>query len=825
MKKYDPEVIEKKWQDFWLQHKTFKAKDFSPKPKFYCLDMFPYPSGAGLHVGHPLGYTDTDIICRKKRHEGFEVLHPMGWDAFGLPAENYALKTGTHPSLITQQSIATFRKQIQSLGFSYDWDREIDTTDPKYFRWTQWFFLQLYKKGLAYEQEMPMAWCPLCKTVVANEEVDQGKHERCGQTVSRKNLKQWILKITNYAERLLEDLQQLPDWPEKIKTMQANWIGKSEGAKISFEIYGQEEKIPVFTTRPDTLFGVSYLVLAPEHPLVEKIQTETQKISIDEYQTECRAKSDLERTELSKEKTGVFTGAYALHPVHGKRLPIWIADYVLPRYGTGAIMAVPAHDERDFEFAKMFDLEILPVVQSVNGANDSSLPFCGEGLAIHSDFLEGLPTLQAKEIICQWLEKEKKGFKKIQYRLRDWIFTRQRYWGEPIPIVHDAQGKAFPLDERELPLLLPQVEKYEPSETGESPIASMTDWMWVRGWKTEEGTVCVLKSDEQPPADAIVENFQRETSTMPNWAGSSWYWLRYMDAHNEQEFCSKKKEQYWGPVDLYVGGTEHAVLHLLYARFWHKVLFDLGLVHSSEPFLKLVNQGLIMGEDGEKMSKSRGNVVNPDDILRSFGADTFRLYEMFMGPFEQVKLWNTNAMGGVRKFLERAWRIFEKPIQETEETNASLQKTLHKTIQVLTENIDQFRFNTAISQLMILTNELTMAEKISRKTLETYAILLSPFVPHFAEEVWSETLGHTESIAFAVWPTYNPEFLTEDLVTYAVQINGKVRAEFEISKDANQATVFQQAKSLEKIQMYLSQGTIQKEIFVLHKIVGFVVLP
>lgn len=1299
MKKYDHKSIEPKWQQYWDKHKTFKAVDFADQEKFYCLDMFPYPSGSGLHVGHPLGYTATDIICRKKRHQGANVLHPIGWDAFGLPAENYAIKTGTHPSITTKDNIKTFTRQIKALGFSYDWDREINTTDPQYFKWTQWLFLQMYKAGLLYEEEKNMAWCPSCKIVVANEEVEQGTHERCGNPVTRRSLKQWMFRITDYAERLLQDLdaptvfllhgwggdgknhwfpnlkaqfermgctvyapdfpntlnpeysdwkthferqyadkittntimighslgcqfacrwlsennqeidqliltappltdcgipeiknfyehnidtekiksqthrrfvlgsendefipksdfetlatkleaeyiytpkaghlnidlrpelqervdmieKSILDWTDKVHSMQKHWIGKSEGAEVDFEIKGEQrgaeyfdlegvetsgvylvtfntekgillndeivlelqkifktiareqelyiakgvvmkdhvhlviadpkeremgelmksikgissrriqqitpylstglsttrgeqkheyhkfwrtgyhfdpvksasdlertlsyveqnpekenlkksrifedpETVTVFTTRPDTLFGATYFVMAPEHPLIEQITTAEHKKEVEDYKKTCASKSDLERTELNKEKTGVFTGAYAINPVNGKKIPVWIADYVMMGYGTGAIMAVPAHDERDYDFAMKFGLPITPVVAQVVGnrhmdldprpvvnavirrpdgsylilkkkdvdltticgggmaqgesfeqalrreieeetgyvnleikdclgAFEENIPldcerikkkkraitgflvelvdekqgnrrekdakrydlvwmsgeealktltekndkrcehvFCARalgkestclaehGIAINSGFLNDLPTVEAKQKMIQWLEEKNLGKRKINYKLRDWIFTRQRYWGEPIPMVQDENGTVYPLDESELPLELPKVDRYEPSDSGESPLANIREWVDIEGWVTEKGTV-VTRNDNPVLQYGEKKKFTRETSTMPNWAGSSWYWLRYMDTNNDQEFCSKKRGEYWGPVDLYVGGTEHAVLHLLYARFWQKVLYDMELVEHKEPFKKLINQGLIMGEDGNKMSKSLGNVINPDEIIEQYGADTLRMYEMFMGPFDQSKSWNTGAVGGIYKFLERVWRVYEKPIiEKTEDKKILIQ--LHKTIKIVTEHIDDFKFNTAISQMMVLVNDLTAQDEIGRDVLETFCVLLSPWAPHFAEELWHEVLGKNETLAFEPWPSFDPSLIVDDTVTYAVQVNGKLRADFEMAKEASKDDVLAHAKSLEKVQKYLSEGEVKKEIFVPGKIVGFVV--
>lgn len=838
---YNHQAIEGKWQKFWVENKTFKATEDPSKEKFYALDMFPFPSGAGLHVGHPLGYTATDIISRKARHEGKNVLHPMGWDAFGLPAENYAIKTGAHPAVSTAENEANFKRQIQSLGFSYDWDRCFSTTDPDYFKWSQWIFLQLYHKGLAYEEAKAMNWCPSCKVVCANEEVEQGVHERCGTPVEKRNLKQWMFKITEYADRLIDDLDELPEWPSKIVAMQKNWIGRSEGCEVDFTI--NDETIRVYTTRPDTLFGVNFFVLSPEHPLVDQITTDEHKSAVEAYQSEVSAKSDLERTELNKDKTGVFTGAYAINPVNGEKVPVWIADYVLMSYGTGAVMAVPGHDERDFEFAKKFDLPITRVIEPTYVGNcvtkwfsdhklkapkneDEALALCldnlramdavygGSGQMMNSDWMDGMENQEAKEKMIEWLEENKKGERKTNYKLRDWIFTRQRYWGEPIPLVFDEDGKCYPLDESELPVKLPDTPNYEPSADGQSPLAKIDDWVNVRGDITDDGNVKLSENGSMA--------FTRETSTMPNWAGSSWYWLRFMDPDNKEMFCAPEKEQFWGPVDLYVGGAEHAVLHLLYARFWHKVLFDLGYVSTKEPFKKLVNQGMIQAEDGRKMSKSLGNVVNPDDVVEEYGADTLRCYEMFMGPFEQSKAWNMKSAAGIRKWLERVVRVFEKASDDAVMDKAQI-ALLHKTIKQVGEGIDNFKFNTAISQMMVLTNELTGVETVSKGMLKDFALILSPFAPHLAEELWQQ-LGHTdETMAYVSWPEYDPAMLVEDSVTYAVQVNGKLRAQLEMPKDADKEAVLAEARALENVAKWLEEGTVRKEIFVPGKIVGFVV--
>jgi len=807
--KYDHKSIEPKWQKFWEDHQCFKAEDVSDKEKYYALDMFPYPSGAGLHVGHPLGYTATDIMSRYKRHKGFNVLHPMGWDAFGLPAENYAIKTGVHPKISTAENEANFKRQIQALGFSYDWDRSFSTTDPDYYKWSQWIFLQLFKKGLAYEEAKAMNWCPQCKIVAANEEVEQGMHERCGSPVEKRNLKQWMFRITDYAERLLNDLEDLPEWPQKIKAMQANWIGKSEGAEVGFDING--EMVNVYTTRPDTLFGATYFVLSPEHPLVDDITTDEQKTAVEAYKSEVAAKSDLERTELNKDKSGVFTGAFAINPVNGKQIPVWIADYVLMSYGTGAIMAVPAHDERDLEFAEKFGLEILEVV----GNLDSPFQKTG-GKMINSDFLNGMTVDEAIAAMINWLEENQKGEKKVNYKLRDWIFTRQRYWGEPIPLVFDEAGKVYALDDSQLPLELPETPNYEPSADGQSPLAKIETWVNVKGDITPEGTVIISDNGSQ--------NFTRETSTMPNWAGSSWYWLRFMDPHNEQEFCSKAKSDYWGPVDLYVGGAEHAVLHLLYGRFWHKVLFDLGLVSTKEPFKKLVNQGMIAAEDGRKMSKSLGNVVNPDDVIAEYGADTLRCYEMFMGPFEQGKAWSTGSVGGIRKFLDRVNRYFSDNEVVDVCPSDELISLTHKTVKKVGEDIEAFRFNTAISQMMVWMNEFSKLDHIPKIAGGKFIRLLSPFAPHLAEEIWhTKFKPEGKTIVFEPWPSFDEKYLVENTVTYAVQVNGKLRAELSMPAEAPKDEVLAAAKAIDKVAQYLAEGSIVKEIFVPGKIVGFVV--
>lgn len=802
---YPHQEIEKKWQDYWEKNKTFKTSDEkNDKPDFYALDMFPYPSGAGLHVGHPEGYTATDILSRMRRMQGYNVLHPMGWDAFGLPAEQYALDTGKHPREFTQKNIDTFRKQIKSLGFSYDWDREIDTTDPEYYKWTQWIFIQLYKKGLAYMDEVAVNWCPALGTVLANEEVIDGVSERGGHPVERRPMKQWMLKITEYADRLLEDLEEL-DWPESIKEMQRNWIGRSEGADVYFEIEGTDETFTVFTTRPDTLFGATYCVFAPEHKLVDQIVTEEQKEAVEAYQKEVAKKSDLERTELQKEKTGVFTGAYAINPVNGKRVPIWIADYVLASYGSGAIMAVPAHDERDYEFAKTFD---LPIVEVVEGGDISKEAYVGDGPHINSDFLNGLHTEEAISRMIEWLEENNKGKKQVTYRLRDWLFSRQRYWGEPIPIIHWEDGTMSTVPEEELPLELPDLDEIKPSGTGESPLANAKEWLEVVDPKTG------MKG-------------RRETNTMPQWAGSCWYYLRFIDPHNKEKLADEEKLKRWLPVDIYIGGAEHAVLHLLYARFWHKVLYDLGIVPTKEPFQRLFNQGMILGENNEKMSKSKGNVVNPDDIIRSHGADTLRLYEMFMGPLDASIAWSETGLDGARRFLDRVWRLYveedgtlNEAIKDVEGDPAFV-RVYHQTVKKVTEDFTELHFNTAISQLMVFINEAYKQIELPRTCMEGFVKLLYPITPHIGEELWS-ILGYEDTITYEPWPEYDEEKLVEEEVEIVLQVNGKVRAKAVVSKDAEKETLETIAKENEKIQQSIDGKTIRKVIVVPGKLVNIV---
>lgn len=800
---YNHKEIEKKWQKYWAKKNEFNTHDEPDKPKFYALDMFPYPSGQGLHVGHPEGYTATDILSRFKRSQGYNVLHPMGWDAFGLPAEQYALDTGNDPAEFTKKNIETFRRQINALGFSYDWNREINTTDPEYYKWTQWIFTKLYEKGLAYEAEVPVNWVPELGTVIANEEVIDGKSERGGYDVIRKPMRQWMLKITAYADRLLDDLEEV-DWPESIKEMQRNWIGRSVGANVTFKVAGMEKDFTVFTTRPDTLFGATYAVLAPEHELVAQITTPEQKAAIDAYVEEASKKSDLNRTDLAKEKTGVFTGAYAINPVNGKEIPIWIADYVLASYGTGAIMAVPAHDERDHEFAKTFGLEIIPVLA---GCNVEESAYTEDGLHINSDFLDGLDKETAIEKMVAWLEENHVGKKEVSYRLRDWLFSRQRYWGEPIPIIHWEDGTTTTLPEDQLPLRLPKTDNIKPSGTGESPLANVTDWINVTDPETGK-------------------KGRRETNTMPQWAGSSWYFLRFIDPHNKSVLADYDKLKRWMPVDIYIGGAEHAVLHLLYARFWHKFLYDIGVVPTKEPFEKLFNQGMILGENNEKMSKSRGNVVNPDDVINQYGADTLRLYEMFMGPLDASIAWNENGLEGSRKFLDRVWRLIvdengKMRDRITTFNDGKLSKVYHQTVKKVTEDFEQLHFNTAISQLMVFVNEAYKADALPYEYVEGFVQLLAPIAPHIGEELWS-ILGNDHGISYVPWPTYDESALVEDEIEVVFQVNGKVRAKAMVPADAEKAVLEQLAQENELVQEQLQGKTIRKVIVVPNKLVNIV---
>lgn len=800
---FNHQEIEKKWQDYWADYKTFKTNDNLGQKKFYALDMFPYPSGAGLHVGHPEGYTATDIISRYKRMQGYNVLHPMGWDAFGLPAEQYALNTGNNPREFTNQNIQTFKRQIQELGFSYDWDREVNTTDPDYYKWTQWIFIQLYNKGLAYVDEVAVNWCPELKAVLSNEEVVDGVSERGGYPVYRRPMRQWVLKITEYADRLLEDLDDL-DWPESIKDMQRNWIGRSEGAKVAFEIEGRPEKIEVFTTRPDTIYGASFAVLSPEHELVNEITTPELQEEVKAYQKEASMKSDLERTDLAKDKSGVFTGAYAINPLSGEKLPIWIADYVLSSYGTGAVMAVPAHDERDYEFAQKFD---LPIKEVIEGGDVSKEAYTGDGPHINSGDLDGLNNEEAISRAIQLLEEKGAGEKKVNYKLRDWLFSRQRYWGEPIPIIHWEDGTMTTVPTDELPLLLPETDSIEPSGTGESPLANIDEFVNVVDPETG------MKG-------------RRETNTMPQWAGSCWYYLRYIDPHNEEMLADPEKLKHWLPVDLYIGGVEHAVLHLLYARFWHKVLYDMGVVPTKEPFQKLFNQGMILGEGNEKMSKSRGNVVNPDDIVRSHGADTLRLYEMFMGPLDAAIAWSEKGLDGSRRFLDRVWRLLinedgslTSKVVDTDDK--SLQKVYNQTVKKVTEDFETLNFNTAISQLMVFINESYKAEQLYKPYVEGFVKMLAPIAPHLGEELWSK-LGHDETITYQPWPDYDEAFLVDDEVEIVIQVNGKVRAKAFIPKDASKEQMEDIALTNENVKLDIGDKDIKKVIAVPQKLVNIV---
>ena len=802
---YNHKNIEKKWQDYWDSNKIFKTHDNLDKPKYYVLDMYPYPSGSGLHVGHPLGYIATDIIARYKRHKGFNVLHPMGWDAFGLPAEQYAIKTGTHPSITTRENVKNFKRQIKMLGFSYDWDREINTTDPNYYKWTQWIFIQLYNKGLAYEAEVPVNWCPELKAVLANEEVVDGKSDIGGFPVLRVPMRQWMLKITDYAESLLNGLDDL-DWPQSIKELQRNWIGKSVGARIHFDIPSINERLTVFTTRHDTLFGATYIVLAPEQPLVHKIVSDEQKDEVESYIEEAAKKSDLDRTQLNKNKTGVFLGNHALNPANDAKMPIWISDYVIMGYGTGVIMAVPGQDQRDWDFAKKFDLKIIRTVQVSEGFNGEA--YTEDGPAVNSGFLDGLYIEDAKEKIINWLEKENKGERAIQYKLRDWLFSRQRYWGEPIPIVH-KDGETVAIDENELPLELPEVDKYEPSGTGESPLANIKEWVEIKDSNNE---ILAL----------------RETNTMPQWAGSCWYYLRFIDPKNDKMAWDNDKENYWMPVDLYIGGAEHAVLHLLYSRFWHHVLYDLGLVSTKEPFKKLFNQGMILGSDGTKMSKSRGNVINPDETVDIYGSDSLRIYEMFMGPLDKGKPWSTTGLQGCSRFIKKLWSILVDDAGELsdhishEESDKETNQIFHQMIMKVSENLENLHFNTCVSEFMIFTNHIQKLDKINIELVKTFIILINPFMPHLAQELW-ELIGETDELSYQKWPSYDKNVAQQDIITIAVQINGKRRSEIEISRNQTENDVITKAKADPKVFTYLKNSEIVKEIYIKEKILNIVI--
>ena len=811
MSQYDHKTIESKWQLYWEENKTFRTEENSDRPKYYVLDMFPYPSGQGLHVGHPLGYIATDIVARFKRMNGFNVLHPMGWDAFGLPAEQHALETGTHPAKTTAANIENYRRQLKMLGFSFDWDREINTTDPDYYKWTQWIFLQLYKKGLAYQAKVPVNWCPKLGTVLANEEVIDGKSERGEHPVFRVPMLQWMLKITEYADRLLDGLDDL-DWPDSVKELQRNWIGRSEGAEVIFQLPSIEKEITVFTTRPDTLFGATYMVLSPEHSLVKELTSPDKLKEVTDYIEKASRKSELDRTELAKEKSGVYLGADAINPANEQEIPIWISDYVLMSYGTGAIMAVPGHDQRDWEFAKSFELPIIEVV-SGGKINEEAFVDNVDGILVNSSTqdnsfsLNDLKVPDAIKMISDWLEETGKGRSAVNYKLRDWLFSRQRYWGEPIPILHDSDDNTVPVSEEELPVNLPQVESYQPTGTGESPLAKVSSWVEVNeGGKT----------------------YLRETNTMPQWAGSCWYYLRFIDPHNKDAVWSKEKESYWMPVDLYIGGQEHAVLHLLYARFWHHVLYDLDLVSTKEPFTRLFNQGMIQGEDGLKMSKSRGNSINPDEIVETTGADALRLFEMFMGPLDKAKPWSTTGLQGSYRFLKRIWRMFDSENGGMQITDADpaedkkLYKLLHRTIMKVTIDIENLRFNTAISALMTLGNKMKSRMSVSRANAETFILMISPFVPHIAEEIWRR-LGHTETIVFENWPEYNELLAKEDLTNIAVQVNGKLRGEFQIENDIDVEIIEQMAKDLPEIQKWTDGKEILKVVVVPNRVVNIVI--
>ncbi len=802
---YNHKSIEQKWQKYWDDNEIFKTDDFLDKPKYYILDMYPYPSGSGLHVGHPLGYIATDILARYKRHQGYNVLHPMGWDAFGLPAEQYAIKTGTHPSVTTKENINNFKRQIKMLGFSYDWTREINTTDPGYVKWTQWIFIQLYNKGLAYEAEVPVNWCPELKAVLANEEVIDGKSDIGGHPVLRVPMRQWMLRITKYAESLLSGLDDV-DWPHSIKELQRNWIGRSEGTKVLFELPSISKHLEVFTTRHDTLFGATYIVIAPEHPLVEDLLIEDQRTLVKQYIEETSKKSDLDRTELNKEKNGVFLGSYAINPANGKEIPIWISDYVIMGYGTGAIMAVPGEDERDWEFATKYD---LPIIRTVEPSKDfSGGAYTGDGPAINSEFLNGLYIDEAKEKMASWLEDNKKGERTVQYKLRDWLFSRQRYWGEPIPIIH-KDGKPQVLKESDLPLELPDIEKYEPSGTGESPLSNIKNWVEV---KDDSDNIIAL----------------RETNTMPQWAGSCWYYLRYLDPSNDEKAWDSEKEKYWMPVDLYIGGAEHAVLHLLYSRFWHHVLFDLGLVSTKEPFKKLFNQGMILGQDGSKMSKSRGNVINPDETVETYGSDSMRIYEMFMGPLDKAKPWSTTGLQGCSRFIKKLWSILvddegvlSSNVTDKKDGKETLQ-ALNMMIKKISDNLDQMQFNTCVSEFMIFTNHIQKLDSINIDTIRSFIIIMNPFMPHLAQELW-ELIGETNELTYQAWPDYDKDLAISDEIVIPIQINGKRRSEILISANESESEVISKAKSDDKIASYLKNTTIIKEIYIKGKILNIVI--
>jgi leucyl-tRNA synthetase len=798
---YDFKKIEEKWQKIWEEESLYEVKEDNNKKKFYILDMFPYPSAEGLHVGHPEGYTASDIIARKRIMEGLNVLHPMGWDAFGLPTENYALKMKIHPKIATANNINNFKRQIKRFGFSYDWSREINTSDPAYFKWTQWIFLKMYENGLAYEANVPINWCPSCKTGLANEEVIQGICERCGTKIERRNMRQWMLKITAYADRLLKDLDLL-DWPEKIVTMQKNWIGRSEGVEIDFKIKDTDKAIKVFTTRPDTIFGATYLVLAPEHPILSELLTGTARENLEEYRNRIKSKSDLERTSLIKEKEGIFTNLFAINPVNGQILPIYVADYVLLTYGTGAIMAVPAHDQRDFEFAVKYNLPVVQVIKPELEENLLNEAYEGEGVMINSSQFNGMNSIEARKAITEYLENMGAGEKVVKYKLRDWVFSRQRFWGEPIPIVHCEKCGAVPLPYDELPLTLPDVPYYETSGTGESPLALIEDWINVNCPK------CGGKA-------------KRETNTMPQWAGSCWYYIRYVDPQNDSELANKDKINYWLPVNLYIGGAEHAVLHLLYARFWHKFLFDIGVVNTPEPFIKLRNQGLVLAEDGRKMSKSLGNVINPDDVIDQYGADVIRMYEMFMGPFDQDTMWSTEGVEGIRRFINKVWSLFDETEINNESPDEDTLRIMHKTIKKVSFDIENFGFNTAISALMIYVNHLLKLPKRPKVTLENLTLLLAPFAPHISEELWS-LLGHNYSIFKEKWPQYMDELAKDKILEVPIQVNGKLRSKLFVSEEITEEEIKNLALTDEKVKNYTGGKNIKKVIYIKNKLLNIV---
>ncbi len=800
---YSPKDIEKKWQDIWDEEKAFRAGEDYSKPKYYALVEFPYPSGQGLHVGHPRPYTALDIIARKKRLQGYNVLYPMGWDAFGLPTENYAIKNKIHPEVVTKNNVAHFKEQLKSLGYSFNWDREVNTTDPEYYKWTQWIFLKMFEKGLAYKTEMPINWCTSCKVGLANEEVVNGVCERCGNEVVRKVKSQWMLKITAYADKLLEGLEEV-DYIEKVKTSQRNWIGRSVGAEVDFKIAKKEDSLKIFTTRPDTLFGATYMVISPEHPLVDKYKEEIKNWNeIIAYRETAAKKSDFERTELAKEKTGVMVdGLCAVNPVNGKEIPIWISDYVLMSYGTGAIMAVPAHDERDWDFAKKFGLPIIEVVAG-GDVQEKAFTDVATGKLVNSDFLDGLEVAEAKKKIISWLEEKGIGKQKVNYKLRDWVFSRQRYWGEPIPLVKCEKCGYVPIPESELPLMLPKVDSYMPTDNGESPLAAMTDWV---------NTTCPCCGGKA----------KRETDTMPQWAGSSWYFLRYTDPHNTKEFASKEALNYWMPVDWYNGGMEHTTLHLLYSRFWHKFLYDLGLVNTKEPYQKRTSHGMILGENGEKMSKSRGNVVNPDDIVAEFGADTLRTYEMFIGAFELSAAWSKEGVKGCRRFLERVWKLQDMVDEKEEGYSKELETKMHQTIKKVSQDFESLKFNTAIAAMMSLVNEFYRLNRVTKGEFKSLLILLNPVAPHMTEEIW-QIIGEKARIYQTVWPEYEEEKTIENEVEIAVQVNGKVKATIKVTLEEEQDSVREKAMQVTSVKGAVENKTIIKEIYIKGKIYNIVV--